>query len=282
MRYLVVFSARGFWLALSLVLSQAAIAAPAQSGAPRISHVTVIVMENREDELVVGNKNAPYFNKELVPQGVLMTNSHAVAHPSEPNYLALFAGSTFGVTSDKCPVSFDAANLASESIKAGLSFTGYAESMPQDGYTGCRTLLYARKHVPWTDFTNVRASMNLAYHGFPAQPASVMFITPNMCNDMHDCSTLTGDRWLQRNLPPIIAWNAKNDGLLVITWDEAEPDGDGSNKIPTLLIGPMLKAGTTSSQRIDHYAVLRTIETALGLGCLQKDCSSSPIAGIWR
>ncbi|HEY3676239.1 MAG TPA: alkaline phosphatase family protein [Candidatus Tumulicola sp.] len=281
MRNLSVFFARGFFILAALALAPAAIAAPPQSDVPRIAHVTVVFMENREDELVVGNKSAPYFNKELVPQGVLMTNSHAVSHPSEPNYLALFGGSTFGVTSDKCPLSFDAPNLASEAIKAGLSFAGYAESMPQDGYTGCRTILYARKHVPWVDFTNVPASLNLAYHGFPAQPASVMFITPNMCNDMHDCPTLTGDRWLQRNLPPIIAWNMKNDGLLVITWDEAEPD-NGTNKIPTLLIGPMLKAGTTSSQRIDHYAVLRTIETALGLGCLQKDCSSSPIAGIWR
>jgi hypothetical protein len=261
--------------------SNAATSPPATAGVPRISHVTVIVMENREDELVSGNKDAPYFNKELVPQGVLFTNAHAVSHPSEPNYLALFAGSTFGVTSDHCPLSYDAPNLATEAAKAGLTFSGYSESMPSDGYTGCRTLLYARKHVPWTNFTNVPASMNLVYHGFPAQPSSIVFITPNMCNDMHDCSTATGDRWLEHNLPPIIAWNAMNDGLLVITWDEAEPD-TGTNKIPTLLIGPMLQAGTKSAQRIDHYAILRTIEASMGLGCLQKDCSSSPISGVWH
>ncbi|HEY1428182.1 MAG TPA: alkaline phosphatase family protein, partial [Candidatus Tumulicola sp.] len=231
---------------------------------PRIAHVTVVVMENRDDVSVVGNASAPYFNKQLVPQGVLMTNSHAVSHPSEPNYLALFAGTTFGVTSDHCPLTYDAPNIATELSKANLTFSGYAESMPGDGYTGCRTKLYARKHVPWVNFTNVPASANLVYHGLPAQMPSFMFLTPNMCNDMHDCSTAVGDKWLSQNLPPLIAWNAKNDGLLIVTWDEAEPD-TGTNKIPTVVIGPMVKAGTTSSLKIDHYSTLRTVEAALGV-----------------
>jgi phosphatidylinositol-3-phosphatase len=265
-------------IALSRVI---AAGTPAPSGVPRIAHVTVIVMENRNDELVVGNKNAPYFNKQLVPQGVLMTDAHAVAHPSQPNYLALFSGSTHGVRSDRCPVLFDAPNIATELNGAGLTFTGFAESMPHDGYHGCWTALYARKHVPWVDFTTVPASLNRVYRGLPAQVPSLMWITPNMCHDMHDCPTLVGDRWLQKNLPPLIAWNAKNDGLLILTWDEAEPDRDGTNHIPTVLVGPMLRAGTTSAQRIDHYATLRTIEAALGLGCLQQDCSSRPIDGVW-
>jgi phosphatidylinositol-3-phosphatase len=273
-----------FVVAAALLVPPTSIAAtspPSNGDVPRIAHVTVIVMENRDDVSVVGNANAPYFNKQLIPQGVSFTNAHAVSHPSEPNYLALFAGSTFGVKSDHCPLSYDAPNLYTEAAKAGLTFAGLSESMPQDGYTGCRTVLYARKHVPWTDFTNVPASSNLVYRGFPAQPASITFITPNMCNDMHDCSTATGDRWLSNNVPAIIGWNAKNDGLLIVTWDEAEPD-TGTNKIPTVFVGPMLNAGTTSSQRIDHYSVLRTIEIALGLGCLQQDCSSSPIRGVWR
>lgn len=257
-------------------------ATPVPNSVPRIAHVTVIVMENRDDESVVGNSNAPYFNTQLIPQGVLMTGAHAIAHPSQPNYLALFSGSTHGVTSDHCPVSFDAPNIATELIAAGLTFTGYAESMPRDGYLGCWTALYARKHVPWADFTTVPASLNRVYHGLPSQMSSLTWITPNMCNDMHNCSTRTGDRWLQANLPPLIAWNAKNDGLLIVTWDEAEPDRDGTNRIPTLLVGPMLRAGTTSAQPVDHYSTLRTIEAAFGLGCLQQDCSSRPISGIWR
>jgi hypothetical protein len=268
---------------LALALPQAVMSAtPVSKAVPRIAHVTIVVMENRDDESVTGNKNAPYFNTQLVPQGVLMTDAHAIAHPSQPNYLALFSGSTQGVTSDHCPVSFDSPNIASELIAAGLTFTGYAESMPRDGYQGCWTTLYARKHVPWADFTTVPATLNRVYHGLPEQMPSLMWITPNMCNDMHNCSTRTGDRWLQANLPPLIAWNAKNDGLLIVTWDEAEPDRDGANRIPTVLVGPMLRAGTTSAQRIDHYSTLRTIEAAFGLGCLQQACSSRPIGGIWR
>jgi acid phosphatase len=267
-------------LALPLVAA-AATPAPAPGSVPHIAHVTVVVMENRDDVSVAGNANAPYFNRQLLPQGALMTNSHAVSHPSEPNYLALFAGSTFGVTSDRCPLTYDAPNAASELTKAGLTFAGYSESMPNDGYTGCRTKLYARKHAPWVNFTNVPGSANLVYRGLPTQVPSLMFITPNMCNDMHDCLTGVGDTWLSQNLPPIIAWNAKNNGLLIVTWDEAEPD-TGTNKIPTVVVGPMVRAGTTSAEKVDHYSTLRTIEAVLGVGCLQKDCSSHPFSGIWR
>ncbi|TMM34101.1 MAG: hypothetical protein E6F99_22665 [Actinobacteria bacterium] len=67
---------------------------------------------------------------------LLFSQSFAVAHPSEPNYLALFSGSTQGVTDDSCPHTFGAANLGQELIGAGLAFAGYCESMPSNGYTG--------------------------------------------------------------------------------------------------------------------------------------------------
>ncbi|MEO6835674.1 MAG: alkaline phosphatase family protein [Candidatus Tumulicola sp.] len=264
-------------LALSLVA-----AAPATPVAPHALHVTIVVMENRDNERVVGNAQAPYFNGTLLSQGVLLANSHAVTHPSEPNYLALFSGSTQGLTSDRCPVSYASANLASELIAAGKTFAGYSESMPYDGYRGCWTIAYARKHNPWADFSNVPISSNRVYRGLPAAVPSVMWIVPNMCNDMHDCPTRVGDTWLSKNLPPIIAWNAKNDGLLIVTWDEAEPDIDATNRIPTFLAGPMIRPGAGSAQTIDHYGVLRTIERIFGLPCIAQDCRAASITGVWR
>ena len=183
-------------------------------------------MENRNYRAIVGNRRAPFFNTVLVPEGVLLTNSHAVTHPSEPNYLALFSGSTYGLQDDSCPHVFDGLNLGSEAIAAGESFTGYAESMPSDGYAGCWGSggLYARKHVPWVNFSNVPARDSRIYTGLPSPMPTLAWIIPNMCNDMHDCSTETGDDWMRTNLPPLIAWNAAHDGLLVVTWDEADPD----------------------------------------------------------
>jgi acid phosphatase len=181
-------------------------------------------------------------------------------------------------------VTFAAANVASELLRAGKTFTGYAESMPNDGFTGCRSgRLYARKHDPWVDFSNVPASVNRVYRGFPAgDVSSFVWITPNLCNDMHDCSTRAGDAWLAKNLPPIVAWDAANDGLLIVTWDEADPDASGTNHIATLLLGPMIQAGRGDAQNVDHYAVLRTIETIFGLPCIERECRSAVISGIWK
>jgi acid phosphatase len=269
----------------AVLLTLALLAAtPATGAAPHASHVTLVMMENRDNDLIAGNPQAPYFNNELVPQGVMLRNSHAVTHPSEPNYLAVFSGSTHGVTSDACPVSFASANAASELFAAGKTFVGYAESMPRDGFAGCYSDdLYARKHDPWVDFTNVPPAANLVYRGFPAGgAASFVWITPNLCNDMHDCSARIGDAWLSKNLPPIIAWNRQNDGLLIVTWDEADPDADGTNHIPTVLVGPMIRAGTNDVQFVDHYTVLRTIETIFGLPCIAQECKASVIQGVWK
>jgi acid phosphatase len=266
---------------LALVASACLAAAPAP---PKISHVTIVMMENRNYPLVVGSADAPYFNQTLVPQGALLTNMHAIRHPSEPNYLALFSGSTHDVTDDSCPHTYASPNLASELSDAGLTFAGYAESMPSAGYEGCRGSenLYARKHVPWPNFSNVPASESRIYTGtLPSPMPSLTWIVPNMCNDMHDCSTRTGDQWLAKNLPPIVAWNAKNDGLLIVTWDEADPDPDGSNRIPTVLVGPMVKPGT-SAANANLYDLTRTIEAAFNLPCIADECKTPPLAGIWK
>ncbi|MDQ2866644.1 MAG: alkaline phosphatase family protein [Candidatus Eremiobacteraeota bacterium] len=257
--------------------------APTAAATPHASFVTLVIMENRDYKLVVGNKSAPYFNKTLLPQGVLMTNSHAVGHPSQPNYLELFSGTNQGVTDDSCPHTFSNRNIASELIADGKTFTGYAESMPRTGYTGCSAgSLYMRKHAPWVNFTSVPATDNVPYKGFPVSPASFVWITPNMCHDMHDCSTGTGDTWLKSNLPKIIAWNAAHSGLLILTWDEADPDTSGTNQIATVLVGPTIVPNTTSSQDITHFTVLHTLETIYGLPCIKNDCAAGEITGIWR
>ncbi|HZZ00367.1 MAG TPA: alkaline phosphatase family protein [Candidatus Baltobacteraceae bacterium] len=264
-------------------LMLSALLANASPALPQVSYVTVVVMENRNYGTIVGNDDAPYINDTLIPQGALLSNSRAVAHPSEPNYLALFAGSTLGVDSDACPLTFSSANLASELAAAGKRFVGWSESLPHDGYEGCfEDSVYARKHAPWVNFTNVPPSSNLVYRGLPVRKMpEVSFVDPNLCNDMHDCSTHRGDRWLSENLPPIIAWNAKHDGLLIVTWDEAEPD-NGGNRIATILVGPMVKPGSKRGQYVDHYGVLRTIESFFGLPCIAKDCQATTISGIWR
>ncbi len=248
---------------------------------PHASYVVMVIMENRDYDLIIGSQTAPYINHTLVPQSALMTNSHAIGHPSQPNYLALFSGSTQGVTDDSCPHTFSTENVGQELIGAGNTFDGYSESMPYDGYTGCASGEYARKHNPWVNFTNVPETSNLVYNGFATPPSTLSIIVPNLCDDMHDCSTQTGDTWLKNNLPPILKYNMAHDGLFILTWDEADPDADGTNHIATLLSGPMIKPGKYK-QSITHYSTLHTIEDIAAIPCTANACQAPDLKRMWR
>ena len=264
--------------------AHASAARSVRAAAYTTKYVQVVIFENESYDDVIGSAQAPYITG-LSQAWANMTQSFAITHPSEPNYLALFSGSTQGVTSDQCPVSFSVQSLGSELLKAKISFTGYAESMPYDGYTGCMAVpdslpsgwLYMRKHVPWPDFTKIPGSVSIVYPGPLKKPPSLFtWITPNMCNDMHDCAISTGDKWAKKNLPKLIAWDSANDGVLILTFDEN--DGSPGNQIPTILIGNVNPG--QYSQTINHYSVLRTIEDIFGLKHLGESGSATPIMGV--
>ncbi|HEY8314714.1 MAG TPA: alkaline phosphatase family protein [Candidatus Baltobacteraceae bacterium] len=237
---------------------------PVPTAAPQsqISHVTVVMMENVPYEQIIGNGQAPYING-LASSGALLTNSHGVTHPSQPNYLALFSGSTQGVTDDACPYTFNSANVASEMIAKGYTFAGLSENLPSDKAACTGGSLYGRRHNPWADFSNVPASDSLAYTGpLYTLPADLTFVVPNTCDDMHDCSISSADGWLSRNIPAILSYDRSHNGLLILTWDEG--DNSSTNHIVTILAGPMVHAGQYS-QYINHYDILRAIEQNFGL-----------------
>jgi acid phosphatase len=103
------------------------------------------------------------------------------------------------------------------------------------------------------------------------------FITPNLCNDMHNCSITQGNNWLAANVPTILnskAFTTQNS-LLIITWDEGE---ETSNHIPTILIGSNIKKNYhASSTQYNHYALLHTIEQAWGLPTLTSNDAKAPL-----
>ena len=251
----------------------------AKSSAPR--HIVLVVMENHSYGQIIGNSAAPFIN-QLARDGALFTRSFAVTHPSEPNYLALFSGSTQGVGDDSCPHTWHAPNLAANLAAVGKSFTGYAEGLPSVGSPACDSGDYARRHVPWVDFANVPASQSRPFSDFPAQdPASlptVSWVIPNVCHDMHDCSVATGDAWLRQHLGGYLGWARTHQSMLIVTFDE--DDGNGDNHIATLFAGQFVKPGRHDT-RITHYNVLATIEATYGLHRDGHAASAAPIAGIW-
>ncbi|HME48851.1 alkaline phosphatase family protein [Mycobacterium sp.] len=253
------------------------------SALPTPAHIVVVVEENRSDANIIGNKSAPYINS-LAGNGAMMTQSYAETHPSEPNYLALFAGSTFGLTSDACPVNGGAApNLASELLAAGYTFTGFAEDLPSVGSTTCAAGKYARKHVPWANFTNVPAACSVPFSVFPppseyGRLPTVSFVIPNLDNDMHDGSIAQGDGWLYSRLSAYASWATANNSLLVMTWDE--DDNGGNNQIPTVIFGANVKPGAYG-EPISHYNVLSTIQQMYGLPKSGYAAMAPPISDIW-
>src|SRR6476469_5733778 len=100
---------------------------------PRPDHVVLVMFENKKYSQINGSSSAPYLNS-LAGQGAKFSQSFAITHPSQPNYIALFSGSTQGVTDDSCPTrQFTAPNLGSQLLGAGLTFTGYSEDLPAVG-----------------------------------------------------------------------------------------------------------------------------------------------------
>jgi len=245
---------------------------------PRFDHVVVVVEENRSYADIIGNSAAPYLNS-LAAGGALFTRSYALTHPSEPNYLALFSGATHGLTDDSCPHSYAAPNLGSQLLGAGLSFAGYSDSLPSDGFTGCSSGPYARKHNPWVNFPNVPASGNRTLSRFGSNYAAlptVSFVIPNLDHDMHDGSVAGGDSWLKAHLDGYARWASTHNSLLIVTWDE--DDRSAGNHIPTIFYGASVKVGRYA-ERITHYRVLRTLEAAYGLASLG---GALPITDVWR
>jgi phosphatidylinositol-3-phosphatase len=256
-------------------------AAPA-GALPRPAHTLVVVLENHGYGQVIGSPDAPFINS-LAGRGALFTNATAVTHPSEPNYLAMFSGSTQGVTDDSCPHEFSAPNLATGLLAAHDTFAGYSENLPGTGSPVCAAGVYARKHVPWTNFSNVPSSVSLPFGAFPAgdyaRLPTVSFVIPNLCDDMHDCSVAVGDSWLKAHIGPYATWAMTHDSLLVVAWDEN--DGSPGNQIPLIFAGQMVRPGRYG-QPVTHYGVLSTIETAYGVPRTGHAASTGPITGIWR
>ena len=265
--------------------------ASAAASIPRFAHVVIVVMENKNYSDIIGRPDeAPYINS-LASGGAVFSNSYGVSHPSEPNYLALFSGSTQGLTGDNCPENFKSApNLGAELIAAHLSFAGYSESMPSAGYTGCGSFFslgYVRAHNPWVDFSNVPAASNLTLGSFPANYAAlptVSFVVPNLCDDTEYCSRDTGDSWIKQHLGGYASWAHSNNSLLIITWDEDSSIlglGGDNNRVPTIFYGAHVRPGVYS-EHTSHYGVLRTIEDMYGLPHAGASATATPITDVWN
>ena len=260
--------------------------------------VFLILMENNNWSSIKGSASAPYINS------LLTTGAHAEQyfnppglHPSEPNYLWLEAGTNFGVTNDNNPSSNSqttTAHLVTQLTAAGHSWKAYQEDISGTVCPLVAVNKYAPKHCPMVFFTDVTdnnstTSANCIAHIRPYTElaadlaanttADYNFITPNLCDDMHDTCAPTsnaikqGDTWLSTEVPKIQASSAyKNGAVILITWDEA---GTGDGPIGLVALGNAVKVSYMNTVHYTHSSTLRTVQEIFGLSPFLGDAANA-------
>jgi hypothetical protein len=245
------------------------------------SHVVVVAMENADYAEVIGSADAPYANALARRYGIA-TRSYAIAHPSLPNYLALTSGSTHGVSSDCTDCHFAATNIVDQLEAAHISWGAYLEDVPAPCFRGASAGGYAKKHNPFIYYDDVARSSSRCHRltGFGELASDLRggrlptfaWITPNLCDDGHDCGVAAGDRFLARTVPALLRELGPH-GIAIVTWDEGGSDSGccgvaHGGHVATILAGPDVRRGARDVQPVDHYGVLATIEQTLGLPLL--------------
>jgi hypothetical protein len=238
-------------------------------------HVIWIWMENKSFGDVIGNSAAPY-ETSLARLCATATNYATVGSPSLPNYLGATSGSTQGISDDGPPADhpLTADNLFREVRQHAGTARSYLESMGGNCQLASSGR-YAVKHNPaayyvgGSDRSACQADDvplggledGALRHDLDADTlATFSSVTPNLCNDTHDCSVATGDRWLHQWVPVLLASRSYTAGTtaVFVVWDEERP-------MPFLAIAPTVPAGTALGEAVDHYALLRTTEEMLGI-----------------
>ncbi|MDP4284731.1 MAG: alkaline phosphatase family protein [Bacteroidota bacterium] len=266
-------------------------------------HIIIVIEENHGYDQIIGSTSAPYIN-ELANTSAVFTNSHGVTHPSQPNYLAFFSGSTQGIPDDQClqdKTPYTTPNLGAALIKNGYSFKGFAQTMPSPGFLDCSYLkgdltggtLYARKHAPWVNWqgnkeNNIPDSVSQPMTAFPKdfdQLPTVAFVIPDQDHDMHNIGTpgdsaaiKRGDDWLKENLGAYVEWAKTHNSLLILTYDEDQ--FTPQNHILTIFAGANIKPGKYD-EKIDHYSILNTMEAMYDLR-VTDTTNAFVIKDIWE
>jgi hypothetical protein len=259
-----------------------------QAQPPAFDHIVVVIEENHSFGDIIGSSAAPNINT-LAASGANIINastdpqgntsgSHAVRHPSQPNYLELYSGSNQGTIQDGHPGStsepfsspppFTTSNLGAALRGAGFSFATYSQTLPSIGFDGDSNGAYQRKHNPVTNWMN---DINPTANQYPStldQPfttfqqianspggfanlPTVSFVVPDQNFDMHDGTIQAADDWLKTNIiDTYLPWAMTHNSLLIVTWDE-DGDNTATNQIPTIFAGARVKPGNYTETNLN-------------------------------
>jgi len=244
----------------------------------RRAPIVVVFMENHGYSDILGNPCCPYETR-LAHQGTLFTRFYGVAYPSKPNYLAFGGGSTFGQVGSDDPLPLVAGPSVFAQMSAhGVDWAAWAESYP--GGPGHCSLVptaqdYALRHVAPLLFADV-GQTSLCDRVTAVEPRRLpafLWVTPNMCNDDHDCPPPAGDRWLAAHVPAWLHQGAR----VFITYDTGNPDTtNGGGHVYAVLVGHGVPRGV-DGRTLNAYGALAGVERAFRLPLLGGARSATPV-----
>jgi len=255
----------------------------------QFDHVFIVAEENN-DYASVTSSSMPYLTG-LAAQYGLATQYYANTHPSIGNYFEITGGQII-TNNDSYNQTVSSDNVVRQLVAAGKTWKAYAEGLPSVGFV---TLdyddgTYASRHVGLMYYTDVhdnptqaqnvvpftQFATDLANGSFP----SYSFITPDLCNDAHDCSLNTADSWLQTNIDPLVksTFFQQNNCLLIITFDESGGDNtNGGGRVYWVAVSPTKsKRGYQSTTLYQHQSTLRLMLKGIGVTSFPGDAATAP------
>ena len=255
-------------------------------------HIVVVIMENKNlcDLYTHCSGSATYMTNLADAYSMLLDYRYANVNPSLPNYLALSGGTDFGCSgydgpphSNGCTnTAWNAPNIVDRLETGGVTWKAYMEDMPSNCY-GSNSGGYAVRHNPFVYYNSIVGNAGRCARVVPAgsgdstllndlssnaSAPNYMWLTPNKCNDMHDCTIAIGDAYLSNLVPQILGSTVfrTTRAALFLVFDEGY-----SNPTWASWAGPVVKTGYTSSTYYDAYSFLKTIETNWNLYTLTSN-----------
>lgn len=278
-------------IAATPLLAGFALTPPSPAASATTPHILVVMLENQGYHKTLGSCGSdPYFCS-LASTYASVIGWTGVTHPSLPNYLALTSGSTQGCTTDTCGRGLYSGDLMAQLNTAGIPWTMYMESMPK----AC--LLkdakpYRVHHNPGAYFTDdTCATDDVPYPGAsalvltldgPAAP-DLVWITPNIQDDMAQGTIPSGDSWLQSNLSGVLSssWFTGGNATVIVTMDEHQKDRTGGGGvIPMVVISSNALGKGNVAIAGNHYATLGVIEQAFGLALLNNATAPATLSAL--
>lgn len=261
-----------------------------------ISHVVIVVEENKNYSQVIGSPDMPFLNS-LAGRGAVLANYFGNGMDSLPNYFMMTVGDTVSAdASFSGTVHSD--NVVRRLLASSKTWKAYAESIPSAGYLGGDAPPYVKVHNPFAYLEDVQNSPEQANRMVPVDQFAAdvsagtlpnySFIIPNNSSNSHDCppnmatcsdvDTLRySDTWLQAHLQPLLDSPLWQDTIVIVTYDEAEGDTtNGGGHVATVIAGAKVRGGVEVQTKLQHQSLLRLSLKALGLQDYPGMAASAP------